>query len=126
MSRLEIGIERILELKVNKEDTASALGSGNMDVYATPAMIAGMERCALDLVQPFLEFGETTVGTLVDVKHKKATPIGMRVNAVARLINIDDKKLTFEVESYDTNGMIGNGIHKRYIVNEIEFLNNIK
>jgi len=125
MSELEEGIERILELKVSPQDTAIALGSGSLEVYATPAMIAGMERCAMDLVQPFMEFGYTTVGTLVDVQHIKATGVSVRVNTVARLINIDDKKLTFEVESYDTNGMIGRGIHKRHIINEIEFINNL-
>jgi len=125
MSNLETGIERILELKVTQEDTASAMGSGNLDVYATPAMIAGMERCAMDLVQSYLEFGYTTVGTAISIKHIKATPVGVRVNAVARLIEIDDKKLVFEVESYDTNGMIGKGTHNRQIINEIEFNNNL-
>ncbi|OYT12332.1 MAG: hypothetical protein B6I18_01075 [Bacteroidetes bacterium 4572_112] len=125
MSNLETGIERILELKVTQEDTANAMGSGNLDVYATPAMIAGMERCAMDLVQSYLEFGYTTVGTAVNIKHIKATPVGVRVNTVARLIEIDDKKLVFEVESYDTNGMIGTGTHNRYIINEIEFNNNL-
>jgi len=125
MSNLETGIERILELKVTQEDTASAMGSGNLDVYATPAMIAGMERCAMDLVQSYLEFGYTTVGTAISIKHIKATPVGVRVNAVARLIEIDDKKLVFEVESYDTNGMIGKGTHNRHIINEIEFNNNL-
>ena len=125
MSKLETGIERILELKVGQDDTASAMGSGNLDVYATPAMIAGMERCAMDLIQPFLDFGYTTVGTAINIKHIKATPVGERVNSVARLIEIDDNKLIFEVESYDTNGMIGIGTHNRYIINKIEFNNNL-
>jgi len=123
--QLTIGIERVLELKVTKEDTASHLGSGNLDVYATPAMIAAMERCAMDLVKDFLDFGYTTVGTAINIKHIKATTVGMPVNAVARLIKIEDNKLSFEVEAYDANGMIGSGTHSRYIVNEIEFMNNL-
>ncbi len=119
---MKIGIEKVYESIVEENDTAKKYGSGNLDVYATPAMIANMERAALELAQEHLDFGYTTVGTRVDVKHIKASPLGIRINTVARLIKADGNKLSFEVEAYDTNGMIGSGIHNRYIVNEIEFM----
>ena len=122
---MKIGIENLIELTVLEKDTAKAYGSGDLNVFATPAMIAAMENAALELVKPFLEIGEGTVGTLVNVKHIRPTPLGGRVNTVARLIEIDGKKLTFEVEAYDFNGLIGSGTHKRFIINEVEFMNSI-
>ena len=122
---MKIGIENVIELPVSENDTAKSHGSGDLEVYATPAMIAAMEKSALELVKPNLEFGESTVGTLINVKHIKATPLGGRINAVARLIKIDGKKLTFEVEAYDFNGLIGTGIHNRFIINEIEFMKDL-
>ncbi len=121
----QIGItgkyERIVEYKY----TAEALGSGGVKVFATPAMIGLMEQAALNLIQPYLEEGYSTVGLEVNVKHIKATPMGQNVYAVAKLVKIDDKKLTFEVEAYDEEGKIGFGSHRRYIINVEEFLKNI-
>ncbi len=125
MSNLQIGLENILESKVEIKDCAITYGSGNLNVYATPAMISQMEKAAFELAQEFMEFGDTTVGVAVDIKHLKASPVGVPVNTVARLIEFNDKKLSFEVEAYDINGLIGSGIHKRYIVNEIEFMGNL-
>ncbi len=122
---MEIGIEKIYESIVGENDTAKVHGSGNLDVYATPAMIANMERVSLALAQEHLEFGDTTVGTRIDVKHIKASALGMRINTVARLVKADGKKLSFEVEAYDLNGLIGTGTHNRYIVNEIEFMRSL-
>jgi len=125
MSDLKVGIENMLEHIAEEKDSAITYGSGAINVFATPAMVAYMEKSAMELVQAFMVYGETTVGTAINIKHIKATPIGMRINTVARLVNINGNKLTFEVEAYDVNGMIGSGIHHRYIVNEIEFVNNL-
>ncbi|MCK5846289.1 MAG: thioesterase family protein [Bacteroidales bacterium] len=119
---MKIGVENVIEHKVNEADLATSYGSGSLNVFATPAMITYMEKSAFELAQAQLEEGDTTVGISVEINHKRASAIGMRINTVARLINIDKNKLTFEVEAYDVNGLIGYGIHKRFIVNEIEFM----
>jgi predicted thioesterase len=119
---LRIGLEYELEIIVTPKDTAKAYGSGLVEVFATPAMIALMEKTSLELVTPFLEPGKNTVGTEVHVKHIKATPLGQRVQSWAQLTEMDGNKLTFSVEAYDENGLIGSGFHKRYIIDEAQFM----
>ncbi len=121
----QIGQEFILEKIVKQDDTATAYGSGGVDVFATPAMVSLMENTCLKLIQPFLDKGWTTVGTEISVKHIKATPVGMKVSCKARLTSIDGPKLTFEVEAFDEQGKIGFGIHKRHVVNLEKFLQNL-
>lgn len=122
---LKIGTEKEIEILVTPKDTAMAYGSGLVEVFATPAMVALMEKTALELILPFIEEGMNTVGTAINVKHIKATPLGKRVQSYAKLIEVDGLKLTFEVEAYDEDGLIGKGVHKRYIINEEEFLNSL-
>ena len=122
---LKIGTEKEIEILVTPKDTAKAYGSGLVEVLATPAMVALMEKTALELMLPFIEEGMNTVGTAINVKHIKATPLGKRVQSYAKLIEVDGLKLTFEVEAYDEDGLIGKGVHKRYIINEEEFLNSL-
>jgi len=88
-------------------------------------MISLMENTALRLVAPYLEEGWVTVGTQVNVKHIKATPVGMKVRCIAKLVSVDGPKLMFEVEAYDEKGKIGFGTHKRYVVNLAEFMKNL-
>ncbi len=113
-----------LEKTVKQEDTATAYGSGGIDVFATPAMIALMENTALQ-IDGYLEDGYKTVGTEICVKHIKATPVGMKVTCIAKLKEINGPKLTFEVEAFDEKGKIGYGTHKRYIVNLQGFMNKL-
>jgi len=115
------GIEKELEIIVTPKDLASAYGSGNVEVLATPAMIALMEKTCLQLVAPYIPKGHNTVGTAVNIKHIKATPVGAVVQSYAKLKEIKGNKLTFEVEAYDQNGLIGMGLHTRYIIDEEEF-----
>lgn len=122
---LKIGTEKEIEILVTPKDTAMAYGSGLVEVFATPAMVALMEKTALELILPFIEKGMNTVGTAINVKHIKATPLGKRVQSYAKLIEVDGLKLTFEVEAYDEDGLIGKGVHKRHIINEEEFLNSL-
>lgn len=122
---LKIGLENELEIIVTPKDTAKAYGSGMVEVFATPAMIALMEKTALQLASPFLSKGQNTVGTEVCVKHIKATLLGKRVQSYAKLIEIDGNKLTFQVEAYDDKGLIGIGTHKRFIIDEDEFMNSL-
>lgn len=118
---LEIGITLTKEFTVSKESTALALGSGDLDVYATPSMISLMELTSRCAVGNELEEGMTTVGTLVNVSHVAATPVGMTVTCTAKLIEIDGRRLVFEVKASDEKGLIGKGTHERFIVDSVKF-----
>jgi len=121
-NNLKIGMKAEIEQVVLQQHTAMAFGSGEVKVLATPMMIGLMEKAALFAVDPHLEEGFTTVGTIVNVSHIAATPVGMKVRAIAVLTNIEGKKLTFDVEAYDENEKIGEGTHERYIIDLAKFL----
>lgn len=118
---LEVGIKGQRETIVTKENTAAGIGSGNLEVFSTPMMILLMEESCFMSVNDILEEGFTTVGTCVNVKHLSATPLGMKVVIKSELINVDGRALTFKVEAYDEKGLIGEGIHERFIVNNEKF-----
>ncbi len=122
MNNIKIGMSFEMQQTVEFKDTAKAYGSGLVEVFATPAMIALMEKTALNVVHHALEEGQNTVGTEVNVKHVKATPVGMQVYCNATLVAKDGPKLTFEVEAKDDQGLIGKGTHKRYIIDEAAFM----
>ncbi|HEY7342056.1 MAG TPA: thioesterase family protein [Ktedonobacterales bacterium] len=101
-------------LVVGEAQTAAAFGAGGVLVLGTPVMIGLMENAAWQLVQPELPEGESTVGTLVNVRHLAATPMGGHVVATAELIEIDGKRLVFRVSARDDTQLIGEGTHERY------------
>ena len=107
---------------VTKKNTASSYGSGYLDVFSTPAMIALMEEASYMTVDAILPSGHTTVGTEVNIKHLAATPIGMKVSARAELLNIDGRALLFKVEAFDEKAKIGEGTHSRFIVEVEKFM----
>lgn len=113
---LETGIKGRKEIIVTQEKTAKAMGSGTLDVFATPAMIALMENTAFESVAGELEEGSGTVGTALNVKHVAATPVGMKVVCETELVKVDGKALTFSVKAFDEKGLIGEGEHERFIV----------
>ena len=113
---LSIGIKGKQELLVAEELSAKSMGSGTLDVFATPAMIAFMERTAWESVAPDLEEGQGTVGTMMNVKHVSATPLGMKVTCETELMEINGRALTFSVKAYDEAGLIGEGTHERFII----------
>jgi predicted thioesterase len=113
---VEPGLVGELRSVVSPGQLASALGSGALDVFATPAMIALMEGAAARAVQPSLPAGSISVGTRVDVRHLAATPPGVEVRARAELVEVDGRRLVFRVECFDPHEKIGEGIHERAIV----------
>ena len=118
---LEKGIKGTEEVIVNESNTAKAMGSGTLCVFATPAMTALMEKTAWKSVAPFLEEGMGSVGTLLKVKHMAPTPLGMKVTCESELIEVDGRRLVFEVKAMDECGVIGEGEHERFIVANEKF-----
>ncbi|NMM64487.1 thioesterase family protein [Clostridium sp. P21] len=120
------GMSSTREIYVTDNDIASKLGSGNIDVFATPAMAALMENTAKSCVDLHLPCGYTTVGIEINIKHIKASTVGMKIRCEACLIEVDRKRLVFSVEAWDEKGKIGEGTHTRYIVNSEEFMEKIQ
>ena len=120
-STLKVGLTGQATVTVTDNLTATALGSGNVDVYSTPAMIALLEAAAINALDGHLDEGQTSVGTGLDVKHISATPVGMSVQAAATLREVDGRRLVFEVSVSDEVEQIGSGTHERFIVNRKRF-----
>jgi fluoroacetyl-CoA thioesterase len=110
---------------VEPHHLASALGSGGVAVFGTPALVALCETAAFLSVAPHLDTGQTTVGTLVEIRHLAATPLGMEVRAIAMLVAVEGRKLTFTIEAWDEIKKIGECRHERVIVDEQKFLERI-
>ena len=116
MKNIDIDSIGTAELKVSENDLAVNVGSGSLPVFATPTMIMLMEKAACNCLADFLEGDETTVGTEMNVKHVSATPCGMKVTAEAVLTEINGREFTFRVKASDEAGVIGEGLHKRFLV----------
>ena len=116
---LKEGVKGTQEIMVTEENTAKVMGSGALDVFATPAMIALMEKTAWESVH--LEEGSGTVGTLMNVKHVAASPVGMKITCETELTKVDGRALTFSVKAFDEAGLIGEGEHERFIVYNEKF-----
>lgn len=119
---IEIGLKGSAEELVTYDLTAAAVGSGAQEVFATPAMIALMEKSALETMVPFLEAGQSSVGTRISVSHLSATPMGMTVRAECEVIEVDRKRILFSVKAYDDAGLIGEGTHERFIIDIEKFM----
>jgi len=113
---MEPGIKGRIAITVTPDQSAKQVGSGLVDVFATPAMVALMEKCASSSVLAYLEEGQGTVGTSLNITHDAATPIGMKVVCESELIKVEGRKLTFKVEAFDEKDRIGGGIHERFII----------
>lgn len=118
---MKIGIKGVLTKKVEQEESAKNIGSGLLDVFATPALVAFVEKTCWFSVNDFIEEGQTTVGTRIDLNHLKATPISMEVTCNSELVKVDGKKLSFEFEVHDEKDLIAKGSHERYIVDSKSF-----
>lgn len=122
MENLHLGLNATKTATVTEQNTAMAMGSGDLPVYATPAMAALMESAAATAVRGCLGADETTVGTKLTISHIAATPIGSAITATAELIAVDRRKLTFQVTATDDQEKIGEGIHERFIIKTTPFM----
>jgi len=121
-SNLTIGKEYGFEEFVTDKDTAKAMGSGHLEVFATPTMIAWMELAAYRLLEVLISEGQTSVGTNICVSHTAATPVGLMIETKAKIISVKGRTVTFEVSACDGYGEIGRGTHTRVIVDEEKFM----
>ena len=122
---MEIGLKYESTTVVSAANTATTLGSGDMDVFATPAMVALMENAAMLAVRDHLPEGSATVGTQISTSHLKASPLGASITASAELIEVDGRRLTFAVKAWDEKGTIGEGTHTRFVVDRERFLSKL-
>ena len=122
----EIGMVGIAETTVNTSNTARAMGSGTLEVFATPAMVALMEKAATIAVQDCLSMDYSTVGTMINIRHIAATPLGMKVSARATLTEVDGKRLVFAIDAFDDREKIGEGQHERFVINVERFMDKTK
>lgn len=119
------GIENQLSKTVTAADSAANCGSGLLPVFATPALVAFMEQTAHTSIEKMLPEGCTTVGIEINVKHLKATPMGMQVRCTSKLTKVDGKRLHFSIEAFDEAAKIGEATHIRYIVESQRFMDKI-
>ena len=113
---LQPGIKAEKSLTVTDANTAKTMGSGTLDVFATPAMVALIEQTAYTSIESELEPGWGSVGTSLNIQHLSATPVGMTVTATTELVEVDRRRLVFHAEVYDEKGLVGKGTHERFLV----------
>ena len=123
---IETGIKGHKEQIVTPEMSAARVGSGLVDVFATPMLVALVEQTCYESVLPYLDDGQGTVGTLVNVSHLSATPIGKRVWCESELTEVDRRRLVFSVKAYDEAGPIGEGTHERFVIDTAKFMEKLK
>ena len=119
---VELGIKGKQDTIVTTANVAMNVGSGKVQVFATPMMIALMEKAAALSIEPVLGPGQSSVGTHINVSHCAATPMGMHVWAETEVTEIDRRKVTFSVKAYDERGLIGEGTHERFIIDVEKFI----
>ena len=126
MEQITAGLSANSTTVVAPENTAAVMGSGDLPVFATPAMVALMENAAMKAVAEQLPDGQTTVGAAMHVAHSKPSGLSAEITATAVLSEVDGRKLVFRVEARDADGLIGEGKHIRYIVDRARFLSKIR
>ena len=122
MPELKPGLAGTAETIVRETNTAIVMGSGSLQVFATPCMVALMEQAACNAVDPCFNDSETSVGTLVNITHDAATGMGKKVTATATLTAVEGRKLVFEITAADEDKQIGKGTHERFIINKEKFM----
>lgn len=118
---LEAGICGEQSVAVTAENTAKTMGSGTLDVFATPALVALAEKTCWMSVAAALDEGCGTVGTRLELEHSAPTPVGMTVTCESELTAVEGRKLVFKVSLHDEKGSVGGGVHERFIINNAKF-----
>lgn len=116
------GMHGEASLTVEQSHTAAAQGSGNVPTLGTPALVALVERAAVNAVRRGLEPGEETVGTAINLQHQAPTSIGKRVRASAEVVEVDGRRIRLTVRAFDATGIIGEGTHERAVVDRDQFI----
>ena len=119
---ITVGMTATVRSQAEREDTALEVGSGSLLVYATPCMVALMEGAACEAIADAIPEDKTTVGTHLQIDHISATPVGLEVWATAEVTAVEGNIITFSVQAFDEAGKIGEGIHKRALINSQRFL----
>lgn len=119
---MEVGKTYSVEITVTEKDTARAVGSGELEVLATPRMCALMEEAAYKCIMDALDSESSSVGTSLNIAHLSATPVGMSVRAEATVTAVEGRKISFALKAYDGAGLIGEGTHERFIVKKEKFV----
>ena len=122
---ITVGMKGTAETSVEREDTAYEVGSGSLLVYATPCMVALMEGAACDAIADAIPEDKTSVGTMLNISHLAATPVGMDVRAEAEVTEVEGNTITFQITAYDETGKIGEGTHKRAVITSQKFLDKV-
>lgn len=122
---MEIGLSYTSNVEVCEANLARTIGSGDLAVFATPAMAALMENAAMNAVASQLPAGSTTVGSFLEITHNRPSGLGEKVTATATLVEVDGRKLTFKVVASDSKGVIGEGKHIRYVVDAERFMSKV-
>ena len=121
LDKVTVGMTAEKKVTVTPEMTVRHVVPGMPAVYGTPTMILHMEMAAGSAIQPSLPAGYVSVGMTVNIRHLAATPIGRTVRAIARVAKVEEKSILFEVEAWDGDRKIGDGTHRRGVVNVAEF-----
>lgn len=119
---MKTGLTFTSTIIVSKENIAATMGSGDLEVFATPAMVALMENAAMNAVAGELSEGFATVGAMMNTTHIKPSAMGETISATAVLKEVEGRKLTFEVRAENSKGVIGEGTHVRYVVDREKFM----
>lgn len=126
MQELEYGLVGYAETIVNESNIARTMKSGSLEVFATPAMCALMEEAACSCISACLEPGTSSVGTSLNICHDRASSIGQKIKASAKLVKVEGRKLTFEISAEDIYGPVGWGSHERFIIDVDRFMKRLK
>jgi fluoroacetyl-CoA thioesterase len=123
---ISVGMKDEVTRVVEEQYTAFHVGSGSLKVLATPSMIAFMERASLEMLQRGLPEGQSTVGTVVNVRHLAATPAGQTVRVLSEVTGVEGRRVTLKVEVWDSREKVGEGVHERYIIDVERFLQRVQ
>jgi fluoroacetyl-CoA thioesterase len=126
MKEISVGLKHEVVRLVEERFTAFHIGSETIKVLSTPSMIGFMERASLELVQPYLAEGQTTVGTLVNVRHLAATPMGQAVRVISEVVEVEGRRLVFHVEVWDAQEKAGEGLHERFVIDMERYLKRVQ